>query len=510
MAESGLNIATKQGEGEAHVLNLEPFHKTLNEIYQRDIQKQKDYQDQYAKSSMEVAQLSNGIRAVDIPTFTKYANEYKQAKLMSMNPKIKKDPQQFAYWTDKANQSFVGAMSHATQSKSVLQKGNQYDAARLRDKGAGFYEDYDNRRRLYDSTPLEQITSSGMDMPDYFQHPPDRYKEDKYNQDVLGTKMQNITSSPEKLVEGDTTYNISKKYSAPEKLGQIKDEKGNWTGKWDYSQIINDVPKHIKGVYHLQSVKQKEFNETSPEQRIETYKRAKEISNGQFVPVSDDYVNLEVANKIIQAQPKETGEVKKEEVTFQQKQEAAKQKEERQFKRQISLTELKSGLAMSNFYKRIEYNLDDKSAETLGDLVSEAHKSGQTGKMHLIGDDKGVDHDYAIMPLNEGKKKITIPVTTTRVVGLNRITETKQLEADEVRHIDNGDFIAIKYGTDSKGQRTNKIKDQKYLTPEQVALAKASETTPKKGLGTKVKKLLGLGGKDQNKSIKSKDPLGIF
>ena len=169
----GLNISQRSGEGEANVLNWGDFHNTLNRIYQRDIQNQQAINNQYQKSEMQLLETAKGLRTPDIPKFKEYADNFKQASLMLMNPKVKSDPQQVAFWKNQQQESYINGVTHAAKSKQIQADLHGVNTTYAQRKGVGMLapQEYSQQYEHVNSLPSDQIEQGGFNLPTAWSRP---------------------------------------------------------------------------------------------------------------------------------------------------------------------------------------------------------------------------------------------------------------------------------------------------------------------------------------------------
>ena len=150
---SGLNVATKAGEGYAHINHWENFYNTVNSIHQEDLTNQKMIRDAVAKSSLEVAEAQKGIRAIEIPKFKEAADKFTNAALVAASPDVQKNPKLLAQWTQKKNDAYMEAITIAEGSKAAVKRKNDIVNDIFKAKGVGFksqeelnpiFNEYDN------------------------------------------------------------------------------------------------------------------------------------------------------------------------------------------------------------------------------------------------------------------------------------------------------------------------------------------------------------------------------
>lgn len=299
---SGLNVATKAGEGAAHINHWENFYGTINQIQQRELANQKLITDAVTKSQLEMADIAKGIRPKEIPPFTKKVDEFTNASLMTASGDVKKDPQKLREWTKKKNDAYISAMTIADGSKQAAKfKSGLIDNV-FKSKGIGYKspEELSKIYEQYDNMSLEEIAKGGYNTPNPYLLPPDTFSKEDYDKHIFGE----LKTKPD--------------------LQEVKDPGGRVIGrnKNEIQYYSNDIPtiasktaQVIAGVHDVSQSAKAEYEKdlaTSPDQVKNTFDEAHKIVDNipgtQVKPqLPNDYVGYAVAKNILRAQPKNVG-----------------------------------------------------------------------------------------------------------------------------------------------------------------------------------------------------------
>jgi hypothetical protein len=328
--ESGLNVATKMGEGQASVIDWSGFHNTLNQIYQRDINKHKEAQLAYDRSAMEVNKMAEGIRAEDTEDLRNSADAYKQASLMLMNPKIKRNSQESAKWQRAKDDAYFATMQIANESKKEAARQHALNAKHLQTNGAGFHENYTDLASEVSKLPTKLIKSKGLDNEGMYTVPKDPMKEIEIKKNIYGTKPVKIQYS--KQADG---YQQDMVIEHPENVIMTKNDDGSYTP--NFSKVATKATESLLHNPNFRSTAKKDYLETQPEYRSKILLAAQKLSPD--IEIADDPEHFFVAKSIVEASQgiRETkeGGLKAIPATFEEKTKVAKEKATTQFNRSL-------------------------------------------------------------------------------------------------------------------------------------------------------------------------------
>ena len=217
----GLNISTKAGEGQANILNWGDFHNTLNRLYERDIQDQTAIKNQFQKSEMQLLETAKGLRPTDIPKFKQLADDYKQASLMLMSPKVKKDPQQTAFWKSQQQDSYINAVSHAERSKETQKSLHDMATMYAQKKGIGMLhpEDWNKQWDAANGMTSDEISQTGLNVPTKWMRPMVNFPKQDFLNFTLGKEVKDkvVKQNPNDPTKEDV-YEVRKRENSPHQI----------------------------------------------------------------------------------------------------------------------------------------------------------------------------------------------------------------------------------------------------------------------------------------------------
>ena len=326
----GLNIATKVGDGQAGVIDWSGFHNTLNQIYQRDIDNHKAASLAYDRSAMEVNKMADGIRSEDLEDFKGASEAYKQASLMLMNPKIKRDAQESAKWQRAKDEAFFTSMQVANESKKEALRQHELNAKYLKTNGADFNENYLEIADKVKGLPTKAIKQNRLDNEGAYLLAKDPQKETEQDAYILGNKKP-ITMKYPVQKDGMQQENV---YTHPSNIQMIKQKDG--TFKPDFSAVATSALEVLGNNKRRDNQIKGEYSRVFPEDRRKTQLEAQALQPD--LEIMDDPHNWFVAKKILEANRNiqlQEGKSTPIAPTFAEKTKVAKEKATNQFNRSL-------------------------------------------------------------------------------------------------------------------------------------------------------------------------------
>jgi hypothetical protein len=188
MEQSGGNISTGAGNGEAFVFDWQPVHQRVNQLIQRDIMQQKQMQDIANKAALELKKAGTAARPEDIPELTQLYNTYRTAGMQLLNPKVAKDPTQKAYWQKMQDESELSYHALANDSKTTGKLLATLPMEYAKAGGNGFkpIDEFGHQLSQAKGLSTRQIKQSGLDNPISYMAPRELYPAKDYQQHVFG------------------------------------------------------------------------------------------------------------------------------------------------------------------------------------------------------------------------------------------------------------------------------------------------------------------------------------
>jgi hypothetical protein len=410
--ESGLNIATKVGDGQAGVIDWSGFHNTLNQIYQRDIDNHKAASLAYDRSAMEVNKMADGIRAEDLEDFKGAAEAYKQASLMLMNPKIKRDAQESAKWQRAKDEAFFTSMQVANESKKEALRQHELNAKYLKSNGADFNENYLEIADKVKGLSTKAIKQNRLDNEATYILPKDPNTEAQIFEGILGTKNKTKLSSNIQKDGMQKEYKIQ----VPSGVKAIKQNDGTY--KYDYSSIATDAAKYLLNnpKYHKQVIG--EFNNQFPQEKYKIMLEAQSLQPD--FEVKNDPEHYFAAKMIVKAKREISEEEGKEtpiKPTFAEQTKVAKEKATTQFNRSLE----KMGYGASLREKVATKGVTPEAVKNETDAIFErAKKEGKEvdvngKKMYLTSEYEEENKKHPVKVSSDAKGDIVKPAPLVAV-----------------------------------------------------------------------------------------------
>ena len=301
---SGLNVATKAGEGAAHIDHWERFYGTLNYIQQQDLASQKMIVDAANKSALEVRELGKGIRPADVAKFKEYTDKFRETSMAAASKDVQRDPKKYAAAQQASNDAYLNAMNLADQSKEGLKfKGSIGDDV-LKSKGVG-YKSAEELKKLYedyDKMPIGQLHEKGYMTPGMWQIPADTVPKADVDKRIFGGLTKNTIESPVYANDGKTVKGRSKHAVQ----GYENDIPTVANNTLDFITAMHDYKNNQMAAYERDMSQ----NPETVKQTIESAKKIVDAlpSGGIKVSIPDGYTGYAVAKNILKAQPKDIGE----------------------------------------------------------------------------------------------------------------------------------------------------------------------------------------------------------
>ena len=300
---SGLNVATKAGEGVAHINHWEKFYGALNYIQQQDLAAQKMIVDAANKSALEVRELGKGIRPADVSKFKEYTDQFRENSMAAASKDVQRDPKKYAEATAKANDSYINAMNLANQSKEGTTWKATVSGDVLKSKGVGYksQEEISKQWAEYDKLPIDQLHQKGYMTPGMWQISPDTVPKADTDKRIFG-QLKTIPS--EKVVYAPDGKTV---------IGRQKATKESYEN--DIPTVANNTLDMIGGMHDFKNQQMAAYERDqrdSPDAVKETIANAKKIvdalpAGGIKVTIPDGYAGYAVAKNILKAQPKDVG-----------------------------------------------------------------------------------------------------------------------------------------------------------------------------------------------------------
>jgi hypothetical protein len=474
----GLNIATKVGDGQAGVIDWSGFHNTLNQIYQRDIDNHKAASLAYDRSAMEVNKMADGIRSEDLEDFKGASEAYKQASLMLMNPKIKRDAQESAKWQRAKDEAFFTSMQVANESKKEALRQHELNAKYLKSNGADFNENYLEIADKVKGLPTKAIKQNRLDNEGAYLLAKDPQKETERFSNVVG-----------KLSAGKVSQVISKdgmqqkvSYSYPSNVRMVEQKDGSY--KPSFEGVIHGAAKFIMDNPKFHNSVKGDYNRQFPQERYKIMLQAQALQPD--FKIQDDEVNYFIANSILEA----NSAIKKEEdkatpigATYSQK-----MKDKRIFKQE----DLQNKETFKSFSKKIDKEYSDAGIDTkpLDDKIDNIVTNAKQSKANRV--EMGNKTLYLTPELNNFSKNN--PVGTGKL-DLNGVEVKKP--ADAAIDDEGNAYLLL------KNTETNSY-ELKGMTTKKGLYQTIEEQNRKAG----IKPIKISPSKDKPKA--GKDPLGLF
>lgn len=468
----GLNISVKGGEGEANIINWDNFHKTLNDIYTRDIKSAQVSKGLLAKSDLQLAQVSKGLREPDIPVFKQYTDAFRNASLMLQNPKVAKNPNEVAKWSKIKNDAYIEALSLADKSKQTQKDLHQIATLNATKKGWGIKpEQFGQMWEKASSLTSNDISNMGLNNPASWMRRVTQPNNFFYDE-ILGKGWQQEQKS---------------KITHPTEKGFMQ-EVGVTGSKLKPHQIAENALNKFKADEESLNYFEDMLEKTDPKDAMAVIMQAQQ-KDPNF-PVQLDAAHFGAALMVLKGA--ENKRVVNEKIAMP---ETPQQKEARA-KRMV---DYRSAASLRNFFIKEDAKLD---VTTLSEKTADAFKKGEVKN---AVDPNGVQVSFAVMPMmKDTKGQVNIKTTQPKIDPL-----TKQVVGQQPIEIPVDDVVAVKqpngavkhkaiiYKRKEDGTKTKTWQEEIELTPDQVSTMYAKEQkVPSNKFVKGVKKILGTFGKD--------------
>ena len=445
----GLNIATKSGEGQANVLNWGEFHNTLNRLYERDIQEQTAIKNQYQKSEMQLLETAKGLRPPDIPKFKQLADDYKQASLMLMNPKVKKDPQQTSFWKSQQQDAYINAVSHAERSKDTQKQLHDLSTLYAQKNGRGMLhpEDWNKQWDATNNMTSDQISQMGLNVPTKWMRPMVSFPKKDFIDYTLGKEeKQTITRDNPNDPSKQDVYEVKSRGNKPHEIGlNVLKSFEAAPDTYDYHKQIFENLQEKGDIYTIQNTID-EANKLDPS-----------------FPKQYDAAHFAAADLMLQAKPKETLlKTINKQLTEEQKFQSYKRR-----------AELAAGLRVEVANKLRSEGVSGSGADAYIDYATQSKFNNNT--IPLVGGGQYYKAPYMKDFGSYFSKKATKLNSKNQPIQYNR-------EPDEFVVDEDNNLRVIFYPTDKKGNvNSSGNYESDEIIPKSEALKLFSKsTTPKK------------------------------
>lgn len=290
--EYGLNIATKAGDGEANIWHWEGVQKTINNLYTRDLYRQKQVNDEYTKAQSKLATQATGLRAADIPDFQKAYGTFRDASLQLQNRKVYNDANQRAFYSKLKDDSYAEAISLAERSKEATKTKASYYNNWMQSGGLNASDDFHEKMNQYDALSVNQIRDTHFDNPMNFFNPKD---------DTPSELNKKILGAP-KTVEERTPFYDPKGVKWYDEVNKFAIGSENPLGI-----VANNALTELHKSKSLTRTSRDEFGNIAPQQAKTTIDAANQLvnkENPQAPPLPYDYTGYFAAKWINQARTK--------------------------------------------------------------------------------------------------------------------------------------------------------------------------------------------------------------
>lgn len=333
--ESGLNIATRAGEGQAYVYDWHELHQNINNVLQKEAQHMQALRDNYTKSSLMAADAIKTLRPIDIEPFKNAYNKFKDADLTLANPKIQKDIKAFQYYTDQKMAALAELNQIQAESKATAQRILDLQTENYKTNGVNAKPDFYDKLNFLNNLPSNQIMQKGLLMPTHYFFDKSPIDFNKVSDAILGGKVKtpniSIPTEDKKMIN-NYIYEIPKNASIIMKNGvpDINPETGK--PKLDYTGIIQNTASIFKSagqntklLYDINQMYKNDI-QTNPELVQKTFETAKKLldasgQDGNQLVNSPEYYLL--AKNIVSADALTKGYITKQLPTYETKRQDA-------------------------------------------------------------------------------------------------------------------------------------------------------------------------------------------
>jgi hypothetical protein len=302
MEESGANIATRAGEGDANVFNWQPLHQQVNQLIQRDIYHQRAMQDMTNKAALELKKAGASARPEDIPELTNYMNNFRTAGIQLLDPKVNRDPTQRAYWQKQQDESELGYHSLANDSKAVGKTLAALPLEYAKSGGNGFkpIDEFGQQLNHAKGLSTREIKAKQLDNPMSYMGAKELYPAKDYEDHVYGG-FENVPGSIPSVKDGIPVLQDTRTKQPKNKVPIIVD---NVVTAWNK---IPDMQKSMNDDFATQI-------QTNPEAVKQTVKAAqehlgtlsKEEQQHIGMYLQENPLGYEIAKKLLVAKPQVT------------------------------------------------------------------------------------------------------------------------------------------------------------------------------------------------------------
>jgi len=443
MAQTGANISSGTGTGEAGVLHWEQFNTTLAQIQHRDLTNKQYIQDQFNKMQLQLGDSQKTMRAADIPKFMEGVKSFRMAGLMLQSPKVLKDPVQRAFWQGKLDDAYYSNLNLANSStKQSEEKAKMWNMAATNPGAFKDFPELAQASKIEDGLTIDQIRTTGFNTLAPYLHAPETYKgTGDAIKDVLGDRQVVPSEKPvyndkKQLVGWDVNQNAV--YMRP--TSEIAMKAAQSLGNRNYNKNA-----------------QNEWMQTKDEDKLSTIQEAQKIidsdpnNHGQKLPM--DYTGLYTAKMIIEgSKPYNLGQKEfKPNPEYLQGQ---------RFENEKALKKLgfEYGMRLKDYGASLQIKVNDAKADKKKTVAFEmGNKLFEVLKLDAMNDPRPYTHDG----VTEIQYNMKIDNRVRNAMAIVDPTTNKKVYPDEVRVKQNGDILPVfyKYEFNSKTKKMEVAKD---------------------------------------------------
>jgi hypothetical protein len=219
--QSGLNVATQAGEGQAGVFHWDHYYYTLNQIHQQQMQQGIEYKKTMDRSALALESAQKGIRPADVPQAQELYSKWKQASLMQMSPKIQKNATDRAKWMKTADDAYAELMSMSENSKQQSKFEYELNLEASKKGFVGYVpaNEYADHQKLASQMPIGEIYKHGYNTALPYMLPASTYPKEDVKTLTLGKllptgkRYQDVfesDASGKKIKTGQKEMNITR------------------------------------------------------------------------------------------------------------------------------------------------------------------------------------------------------------------------------------------------------------------------------------------------------------